>query len=128
MDDVAFASAGELARRIRAREIGCVEALDLTLDRVARIPMRPERAAMLLLGLPPDPQMPPIPGEPLLGGVGNPPVPPVPQPGDPPVGGDAPGDTPLPPVQPPVGDDGVPPVPQPGDAPSEGQGPADSAL
>lgn len=28
-----------------------------TLDRVARIPMRPERAVMLLLGLPPDPQI-----------------------------------------------------------------------
>lgn len=36
MDDVAFASAGDLARRIRAREIGCVEILDAVLARVDR--------------------------------------------------------------------------------------------
>jgi amidase len=36
MDELAFVSAGDLARRIRAREIGCVEILDAVLARVER--------------------------------------------------------------------------------------------
>ena len=37
MSEPAFASAGELARKIKAREIGCAELLALYLDRVERI-------------------------------------------------------------------------------------------
>ncbi len=36
MADLAFAPAGEVARRIRARELGCVELLEFVLARVAR--------------------------------------------------------------------------------------------
>lgn len=36
MDEVSFLSAGELARRIRSREIGCVEILEATLARADR--------------------------------------------------------------------------------------------
>ncbi|HEY5340871.1 MAG TPA: amidase family protein, partial [Candidatus Aquilonibacter sp.] len=36
MDDISFISTGELARRIRSREIGCAEILEATLDRVER--------------------------------------------------------------------------------------------
>jgi amidase len=37
MENLAFASAGELARRLRAREIGCLELLDLYIQRVERL-------------------------------------------------------------------------------------------
>ena len=37
MSDIAFASAVELAKRIRAKEIGCLELLELYLGRVHRL-------------------------------------------------------------------------------------------
>ena len=40
MENLAFASAGELARRLRARQIGCRELLDLYIERVERLDPR----------------------------------------------------------------------------------------
>jgi amidase len=40
MENLAFASAGELARRVRAREVGCLELLDLYIERVERLDPR----------------------------------------------------------------------------------------
>jgi amidase len=40
MENLAFASAGELGRRLRSREIGCLELLELYIDRVERLDSR----------------------------------------------------------------------------------------